>query len=423
MIIFYETLDNINTQCCTSFDELPLNTTLIDCSYNNLTILPDFKNLEVLKYLHCSDNLLTSLPVFKSLNLELINCTYNNIIEINNCFELTNLKVIYCYNNKINNIPVFENVEIFDCHNNKITEFNNINGFKNITKLYCSHNLLTTLPDLHDLQNLKNINFSNNLLTTFPDIINLPNLEYIDCSHNLLTSLPEFKNLLNLSVINCSYNLLNSMPVWITLINLEIITLHNNPMEYIPPNIQRIIERNKNINSSIYYDKQSIHNHHIQLCLKSSIEYLFKDKPKITIDDMFKEIAEQIICIDVLLEYCKDETIHSILNVTFKDILFAVWSKIREHKHKEEIIKILNIEMLDAECKCFTGRITRLVNSLNYFDNNIKIEIDENEQMSNISRILYEKYPILSDYQRHLRIEFLERGYSEEQIKMWSNIE
>jgi hypothetical protein len=89
---------------------------------------------------------------------------------------------------------------------------------------------------------------------------------------------------------------------------------------------------------------------------------------------------------------------------------------------KEEIIKILNIEMLDAECKCFTGRITRLINCLNHFDNNIKIEISDNEQMSNISSLLYEKYPDEIDYKRELRKEFLERGYTEQDIQDWINL-
>ena len=41
------------------------------------------------------------------------------------------------------------------------------------------------------------------------------------------------------------------------------------------------------------------------------------------------------------------------------------------------------------------------------------MEINHNEQMSNISRLLYEKYgENINDYQR----EFLERGYTKEDI-------
>jgi hypothetical protein len=78
--------------------------------------------------------------------------------------------------------------------------------------------------------------------------------------------------------------------------------------------------------------------------------------------------------------------------------------------------------MLNSECKCFTKKITRLVNCLNGFDNNIKIEIDKNEQMSNISKILYDKHDNIKDYKRELRKEFEKQGYSEEDIQIWSNI-
>jgi hypothetical protein len=117
-----------------------------------------------------------------------------------------------------------------------------------------------------------------------------------------------------------------------------------------------------------------------------------------------------------------DESIHTVLNVTFSDILLAVWSRIREHINKQEIIKILNIEMLDSECKCFTGRLTRLVNCLCGFEEDIVHEIDSSEQMSNISKQLYSKYDNIEDYYKELRKEFLEHGYTEEDIKKWSDI-
>ena len=124
-----------------------------------------------------------------------------------------------------------------------------------------------------------------------------------------------------------------------------------------------------------------------------------------------------------MINYCNDQSVHSVLNVTFEEVLLAIWSKIRIIEYKTEIIKILNIEMLDSECKCFTGRLTRLVNCMNGFDNNIKMKISNNEQMSNISKILYDKYSDIEDYKRELRKEFEERGYSEEDIQIWSNIE
>jgi len=85
--------------------------------------------------------------------------------------------------------------------------------------------------------------------------------------------------------------------------------------------------------------------------------------------------------------------------------------------------------MLDSECKCFTGRLTRLVNCLVGFDENIKMEISENEQMSNISALIYEKYyndkspDDNSEYKEQLRHAFMERGYSEDDVQKWLNID
>jgi hypothetical protein len=125
-----------------------------------------------------------------------------------------------------------------------------------------------------------------------------------------------------------------------------------------------------------------------------------------------------------LFEYSKYNMYILVLNITFRDILIAVWNKILifNESVQEEIIKVLNIEMLDSECKCFTGRITRLVNVLNGFDENIRLEISENEQKSNISKKLYELYPDEEDYRRELRIAFIERGYSKKDIQDWYNI-
>ena len=40
--------------------------------------------------------------------------------------------------------------------------------------------------------------------------------------------------------------------------------------------------------------------------------------------------------------------------------------------------------MKEADCKCYTGRLTRLVNVLNGYYEDIKIHISDSEQISNI---------------------------------------
>ena len=86
---------------------------------------------------------------------------------------------------------------------------------------------------------------------------------------------------------------------------------------------------------------------------------------------------------NILFEYHNDETIHSVLNITFCELLLNVYSLSLLNPNSDEIFTVMNIEMNDALCKCFTGRISRLVNCLNGFDDNIKINISDNEQTYN----------------------------------------
>jgi hypothetical protein len=47
--------------------------------------------------------------------------------------------------------------------------------------------------------------------------------------------------------------------------------------------------------------------------------------------------------------------------------------------------------MNDTLCKCFTGRMSRLINCLNGFDNHIIINISDTEQIGNIIILIKNK--------------------------------
>ena len=48
--------------------------------------------------------------------------------------------------------------------------------------------------------------------------------------------------------------------------------------------------------------------------------------------------------------------------------------------------------MKSAKCKCFTEKITRLVNCLSNFNNNVVIKISDNEQIGNVLLVMRSKY-------------------------------
>jgi hypothetical protein len=78
--------------------------------------------------------------------------------------------------------------------------------------------------------------------------------------------------------------------------------------------------------------------------------------------------------------------------------------------------------MLDSDCKCFTGRITRLVNCLNGLSDLVKINISDNQQIGNIIIIIKEQLRDIYTIKRHKELvknELEERGYNETIINEW----
>jgi hypothetical protein len=127
---------------------------------------------------------------------------------------------------------------------------------------------------------------------------------------------------------------------------------------------------------------------------------------------------------DILFEYCDDKSIHSVLNITFEELLISVYDFILKHGHKDELFEILNKEMSDSLCKCFTGRISRLINTLNGFDDNIIINISDTEQIGNIFILVKQKLENEGRYTDELfkeivKNELQERQYGEIVINEW----
>lgn len=84
--------------------------------------------------------------------------------------------------------------------------------------------------------------------------------------------------------------------------------------------------------------------------------------------------------------------------------------------------KGVNEDMKQALCKCFTGRINRIINSLNGFSDLVKIEIGDNSQISNIIIIIKSRLGDEYTIEKHKELvkkELLERGYESKTIDEW----
>jgi hypothetical protein len=146
-------------------------------------------------------------------------------------------------------------------------------------------------------------------------------------------------------------------------------------------------------------------------------------KPNLNNDQLIETITENNVLNEItkqlLFEYIEDNNIHSVIGITFNELLLNVISLILEHEHKNEILKILNIEIQDTECKCFTGRMSRLVNCLNGYDKNVQIKIADNEQISNVISQIMNKYDDIKIIKETVNKQLTELGYDQHIIDLW----
>ena len=91
---------------------------------------------------------------------------------------------------------------------------------------------------------------------------------------------------------------------------------------------------------TIYDDTQNVHDDHVQESVRKSISNILKDpKP----EDSMVSISGSPLSkstIQLLNDFLSLKDKHSILNVTFKELLDFVWARIMRHENKLEIIKI-----------------------------------------------------------------------------------
>ena len=371
--------------------------------YNHLSKLPDSlpPNLQTL---YCSNNRFTHLPETLPPNLHTIDCRHNQLQELPETLP-PSLQSLHCSNNRLTHLPetLPPNLQSLHCSTNRLVKLPDLLP-PTLQELDCSHNQLLKLPETLP-PTLQELHCHYNQLTTLPGTLP-PTLKYLDCFNNQLQKLSETLPP-TLQTLDCRNNQLQTLPNSITHTQCNRIQYSNNPIEYLPVQIVRWLNRvNGKTNQRVYQDTQSVHNHSIQLGIMDAVTWLTRSKPSVELN----QVIEAIVCKStdaskendsnlsfqfqpkskqLLLEYCNDPEIHGTFQLTFAELLTAVWSHIFTYPLdvRNEIWKVMDTEMQDAECKCFTGRMSRLVNCLNGFDDRIKIQISDNEQIGNIIAI------------------------------------
>ena len=123
---------------------------------------------------------------------------------------------------------------------------------------------------------------------------------------------------------------------------------------------------------------------------------------------------------EIITEYIDCADIHSMLNITFKELFIAVVIEIDKLSQdlQKEIKQRLNEEMQESECKCFTGRISRLVNCLSGYSDKVVIQISENEEIGNIISVIMNKRgtKTIEIIKEEVSVALTERGYAADKI-------
>ena len=384
------------------------NLKILDLSYNQITEIKGLDYLVNLQKLNLHNNQITEIKGLNNLiNLQELVLDSNKITEIKAIDNLINLQKIYLGTNHITEIKAIDNLinlQELVLYNNNIKEIKAIDNLVNLQKIYLGTNQITEIKGLNNLVNLKELYLGINQITNIKGLDNLVNLKELYFGNNQITELP-------ISLCN--------------LRNINNIFYSNNPIEYISLPVQRLLDRLNNMittNNMVYNDTQNIHNRNIQNSFRNSLNNILKDKQLLDLTIIKQQILENSILTEQtkreILNYCDDDTMHSSFLITYSDLLIYVWSRIIASENADEILTVLNQEINDGICMCFTGRLTRLLNTLVGFYDDIELQISDSEQLTNIIMGLKKKFND-NELKDAARKELLDRQYSESIINEW----
>lgn len=376
---------------------------------------------------------LTEIPleVFTLTNLEELYLSGNEISVIPEEIKyLTNLRKLYVGNNNLSVIPleVFTLTKLEELYLgiNEISVVpEEIKYLTNLKRLDLSKNKISVvLEEIKYLTNLKGLFLTNNNISVIPEEIKyLINLESLYVSeNNISVILEEVKYLTNLQILLLHDNNISVIPIEI--INcrrLKMFQYSHNPIEEIDIRITRFIDRMNNYkNHGLFADSQNVHSSSIQQSTNKSINNLMKDTINVSKEDLIKElISLNPKCLEQLIEYLEIKDIHSILLINFEDLFLRVFQRIVNSEHKTELLIRLDDEMSDSMCKCFTGRLTRLINVLVGFSDDIEINISESERISAIILSVLNGEEMTDELKEICRTKLKEAGIEESEIEKW----
>ena len=405
-----KTFPNLCSLVCSSNDLLTLTglegcplLVELHCRGNRLISLDALRHCPLLRKLDCCANKLGSLQALEYCpQLQELLCAQNSLETLDGLEHCLQLEVMYCQNNQLTTLRAaytLSQLRILCCFMNCLGTIN-VSMFPQLQQLHCAYTKLVSIEGLDSCLQLQTLNCGHNRLTSLSGIDRCLRLERLDCPDNSLTSIEQIVYL-RLLELNFSYN----------------------PIEIHTPQVRRAIDRIQSVNkgSSIYADGQNVHDSHIQQTVCDSIQRLLHDpKPEFSIEMIINSSLNQHTK-QQLVEYCGDETVHSHHLLSYSELLGYVWARVCRSKHKVELLRVLEEQIADAECKCFTGRFNRTLSVLVGFYPDIIISISDKSRISAIVVAIQAKLePYDPLVHRELaQVQLLGAGYDTDEIQPW----
>lgn len=271
----------------------------------------------------------------------------------------------------------------YDSFGPNLKEFNIAHNFLNdlpfappsLETLIVSDNPLPYLPLLPD--KLKTLKASKCKLTNLPPFPT--SLEYLSVRHNNIQTIEDdlmnCRNLRDLKYegnpnIRLSERLLEH-------IDNHFATLRGEEVDIDARNNYELPDK-----KTIYNDGQNVHNSEITKQVAEFIEYMKKTPQQIKGDgQIIGEVSVKLKNYNILQYICNTSSVHSLLKLTFRELFYIYYNHIYDKEYKDEALTILDSELMEMRYICFTGRVSRLVNTLSGLDENINVGISETEQI------------------------------------------
>ena len=405
----------------------------LDISNNKLMTLDGLDNLTELENIDCSMNRLKCIQALKYVpKLSNFQCQCNELETLDGIQNHEYLTILICHSNMLKTLIELEgcsNLRCIVCSNNDLSNLNGIQFCPNVRELSCSANSINNIDNIRFCTLLEKFSCYDCLLVSLNGIEHCRNIRIMMVGSNRISSLKGLENCTLLERLYCSDNMIRDLSPLVYLNNLINMEYSRNPLDIQTIQVQRFLEEYQirrrviltNSSETIYSDTQNIHDVTIQKSVcESIVNILHDEKPVFSQETIISsQLSEKTI--QALIEYCNDSSVHSIHRITFFELLSYVWARITRSEYQKEMFKILEEQISESECKCFTGRFNRILSVLVGFYDDIKIEISDKSRIGAIIVSIGQKIiPYNPIEHKNLASQaLLQLGYSESEIAEW----